>query len=109
MFANVTSVVDPETSVSKQDFAYTSPEWACIRPVGTQFFYGDFNTEVGMTHTIFVRWRPDAMSYDFLVEHVILPDMEEMQKIQYEILRATDWNGFRFYTKMDCRVQERST
>jgi hypothetical protein len=108
-FAIVTDVINTITKRSVKTFTYDSAEYACVRPVGTQLFYENFNTEVGITHTIYTRYRSDAASYQYIVQKVILPDTGEWQELRYEIVRATNWNGMRIFSRFDCRLVARTT
>lgn len=106
-FSNVSDVINPTTKRSEKVFAYESPEYACIRPVGTQLFFEGYDTESAVTHTVYTRWRADAETYQYIVHRILLPDAGEAQELIYEIVRSTDWNGFRVYTRCDVRLDSR--
>jgi hypothetical protein len=103
-FAVVTDVIDPISKRSVKNYAYTTNEYACIRPIGTQLFYNNFDTENLPTHTIFTRWRSDAATYEFIVQRLYLPDTQAEQELMFEIIRETDWNGIRVFTRFDCKL-----
>lgn len=90
--------------ISQQIYTYEAPEYAYIKPTGTQFFFQGFNTESEITHTVFTHYRRNAHTYDYLVEYVILPGDEHVQERQYEIMRTTDFNGYQVYTRLDVKM-----
>jgi hypothetical protein len=108
-FCMAIDVIDPTTGKSVKQFTYTLPEYACIRNIGTQLFFQGYDTEMEFSHTIYVRYRSDAGAYTQIMEEVILPDTGQLQRLQYEIIRSTDWMGVRLFNRFDCRLQSRQS
>jgi head-tail adaptor len=108
-FATATDVIDPNTRKSVRQLVLSDPDYACIRPVGTEQFYQGFATGMEVTHTIYTRYRSDASAYTLIINQIILPDTGQLQELQYEIMRQTDWMGNRVWSRFDVKLLSKET
>lgn len=105
-FANVIDVIDNNTGLSKKSYNYTLPDYACIKPLGTQAFYSDYNMESGITHTIYTRYRYDADTYSYIFHQMLMPDNTTQDRI-FEIKRSTSYMEMRVYSRFDCTLLQK--
>ena len=106
VFAKSSNVIDPVTGRSEQTLSSTDPDYACIRPIGTQQFYDGYNTESEITHTVYVRYRSDAHMYDRILQTIIL-ETDRPQTREYQIVRTTEYNGLRVFSRLDVKLLQK--
>jgi hypothetical protein len=103
-FATATDVIDPVLNRSVRQLVLGSPDFAAIRPIGTEQFYQGFATGMEVSHTVYTRYRSDASTYTLIINQIILPDTGVLQELQYEIMRQTDWMGQRVWSRFDVKL-----
>jgi hypothetical protein len=115
-FTTPITTTDPVTKKSSPVQTDICKDYCAIKPVGTQYFYQninpsqnatqkEYNAEADLTHEAYLRWRPDAHTFDQLVQKQKLSGQTIITT--YQVLRSTDWMGMPFYTRLDLRVLSR--
>lgn len=89
------------------DYEYIADVWADIQPIGALTYYESIQTDVPITHRIFIRWRPDMRLFDCVIRKTTDPFGNSLREI-FMIKRSNDWKGRKRFLQIEARLETRS-
>ena len=82
--------------------------YAAIKPISTQTFYENVQTEWEFTHKIYIRWLNKAWDQTVTIFNDVILDNGDIFTERYKVIRAANWQGRKTCVVIDARLEEMS-
>jgi len=79
---------------------------ADVQPIGSMTYYAAQQVDVGVSHTITIRWLDWVDTTCVVLRQTIRPDRTPRLE-RFRVRRTRDIDGRKRFTRLDCELEER--
>jgi SPP1 family predicted phage head-tail adaptor len=99
---NVTIDENTETLVhTDRHFDDIGYVYAAIKPIGTQQFYNNVQSQWEFTHRIYIRWINKVWNQNVMIFNDVILKDGSVYTQKYKVIRASDWENRKEYIVLD--------